>query len=105
MLNFIIDNLVAFWSELSSLLLDGLMIGVDTEFVSDDVWADTGHIFMGPCETICVGLEKCDKFRPDVVRNIASNKNNLVWLCGIQDDLIELFGLGLVVAYRFRTGL
>ncbi|XP_056697840.1 uncharacterized protein [Spinacia oleracea] len=105
LLNFVIDDLVALRSELSSLLLDGLMIGVDTELVSDDVWAHAGHIFMGPCETICVGFEKSDKFRPDVVRNIASNKNNLVWLCGIQDDLIELFGLGLVVAYRFRTGL
>ncbi|XP_056686030.1 uncharacterized protein [Spinacia oleracea] len=82
-----------------------LMSGVDTEFVSDDVWADAWHIFVGPCEAIRVGFEKCNELRPDVVGYIASNKDDLFWFRRIQDDLVELFRFGLFVACWFGVGL
>ena len=56
-----VNNFVALWSELASLLFDWRVIGVNLEFVYSYVQIDSCHVLVGPSEAIMVLLEELDE--------------------------------------------
>ena len=60
-MDFLINDFVALWSELASLLLDRGMVRVNLELVYRYFRVDSDHIFVRTSEAIVVLLEELDE--------------------------------------------
>ena len=59
-MDFFINDLVALWRELASLLFDREMVGIDLEPVYYYFRVDSSHVFVRPSKEIVVLLKELD---------------------------------------------
>ena len=84
-----VDNLVALWSELASLLFDWRVVGVDLEFVYCYVQIDSCHVLVGPSEAIVALLEELDECQTEFQMEVCSNLDFVVWVVRMDADFVE----------------
>ena len=88
-MDFFVDYLVAFWSELASLLFDWRVVGVDLEFMYRYGRVDSCHVLVGPSEAIVVLLEELDECQTEFRVEACSNLDFVVRVVRMDADFVE----------------
>ena len=83
-------------SELASLLLDWLMVGVDLEYVDRYVWIDSCHVLVGPGEAIVVLCEEFDECEPELYTEACPSLDFIVRIVRIDTDVVDFIYARLV---------
>ena len=76
-------------SELASLLLDWLMVGVDLEYVDRYVWIDSCHVLVGLGEAIVVLCEEFDECEPELYTEACPDLDFVLRIVGMDVDIVE----------------
>ena len=95
-MNFFINDLVAFWSELASLLFDWRLVGVNLESVYYYVWVDSSYVLVGPSKAIMVLLEELDECEPELCTEACPNLDFVVRIVGMDANVVEFIYARLV---------
>ena len=103
-MDFFINDFIALWSELASLLLDWGMVGVDLEPVYCYFRVDSGHFFVIPSEEIMVLLKELDECKAEFRAEACSNLDLVVWVIGMNADIVEFVYAQLIQLQMLSRG-
>ena len=54
LMDFSLNSFHNIWAKLTLLLLDWLGVGLDVQTVHGDLWIESGHVFVAPCEDVYI---------------------------------------------------
>ena len=92
------------WSELASLLFDQGMVRVYLEPMHRYFRVDSSHVFVRPSEAIVVLLEELDECKVEFRAKVCSNLNFVVWVVGVDVDIIEFIYARLIRFWELSRG-
>ena len=86
------DDLVSVCTELPALLSDRLVFRIHIQPVETDLGVDSGHVRIGPSETILVLGQECYQLALQIWTKIISDEELLIWLVWVNLDSFEFGG-------------